>query len=48
MNVPRTETYLNLIERLLNCASEAQLQQYLTDNQELWDRELVQGMNKVQ
>ena len=47
MNEQRTQAYLNLIQQLLNCASEAQLQQCLTDNQELLDRKLVQGMNQV-
>ena len=47
MNEQRTEAYLNLIEQLLNCASEAKLQKCLTDNQELLARELVQGMNQV-
>ncbi len=45
MNEQSTEAYLNLIEQLLNCVSEAELQQCLTDNQELLDRELVQVMN---
>lgn len=47
MNEQRTEAYLNLIEQLLNCASEAELQQSLTDNQDLLDPELMQGMNQV-
>ena len=47
MNEQRTQVYLTLIEQLLNCASEAKLQTCLTDNQELLDRELVQGMNQV-
>jgi CHAT domain-containing protein len=47
MNEQRTEAYLNLIQQLLNCASEAELQQRLTDNQELLDRGLVQVMLQV-
>lgn len=47
MNEQRTEAYLNLIQQLLNCASEAELQQPLTDNQELLDRGLVQVMLEV-
>ena len=41
MNKQRTQAYFNLIEQLLNCASEAKLQKCLTDNQELLERELV-------
>ena len=47
MNEELLKAYLNVIEQLLNCASEAELQQFLTDNQELLDRELVQVMKQV-
>lgn len=47
MNEQRTEAYLNLIQQLLNCASEAEFQQCLTDHQELLDRELVQVVNLI-
>ena len=36
MNEQRTQAYLTLIEQLLNYASEAKLQQCLTENQDLY------------
>ncbi len=47
MNEQRIQAYLTLIQQLLNCTSEAEWQQCLTDNQELLDQELVQVMLEV-
>ena len=47
MNEQHTQAYLNLIEQQLNCASQRELQQCFTDNQEFLERKLVQGMNQV-
>ena len=38
MNEQQLQSYLNLIEQLFSCASEAELHPYLTDSQELLTR----------
>ena len=47
MNEKRLENYLNLIQKLLSCAKESEVEQCLTHNKELLDLDLIQTINQV-
>jgi len=43
----QTQAHLNLIEQLLNCSNEVEIQQQIINNQELLNQDLVQTMLEV-